>query len=403
MENGNHDIMEYIETNFDKCIRKNSVDVGNLLGLPYEYTVPSTEAFNELYYWDTYFTNVGLLKIGRKELAKSNVDNMLYLVDKYGFMPNGNRTNYLINSQPPFLSEMVRDIYSSFNDRVWLTGAYSALLKEYEFWMSKRISPIGLNCYNPKVPKERVEEFKNYFADRIGFKPEGDDVDIANHALAEGESGWDMNPRWDFEAYNYAPIELNSLLYGFENNMAFFAEVLDNGEVAVWKHRAGERLKLMNKYMLEGGIFMDYNFVSGKYGDVFSTAAYFAMFTHVASESQAEALVEKLPLLEAEYGVATCEKHDGDIAYQWDYPNGWACLQYIVIRALDNYGYVEHARRIADKYVKLTEKVFGETHNFWEKYNVVEGNINVSNEYEMPTMLGWSAGVYIYAKKFLEN
>lgn len=396
-------INEYIKINFEKCVRKNPNDKGTLLGIPYPYTVPSTETFDELYYWDTYFTNIGLLKIGKATLAKNNVDNMLYLVDKYGLVPNGNRTNFLINSQPPFLSEMVKDIYNYFKDRVWLTGAYFALLKEYDFWMSKRISTIGLNCYNPEVPNEREEEFKDYFIERIGFRPDEDDSAIARHALASGECGWDMNPRFEFEAYNYAAIDLNSLLYGFENNMAIFADILGNGDTAKWKHRAGRRLMMMNKYMLNGNLFADYNYVKNKHSSVFSAASYFTMFNRVATEEQAKALVDNLPRIEEAYGISTCENKNRNIRYQWDYPNGWACLQYIMIRALDNYGYYSDALRIAEKYVKLTEKVFDETHNFWEKYNVVEGNINVSNEYKMPTMLGWSAGIYIFAKDYCDN
>ena len=66
--------------------------------------------FLEMYYWDTYFTNVGLISEGRVELAKSNVDNMLWMVEKYGFMPNGNRNYYLNRSQPPFLWRAVKHI-----------------------------------------------------------------------------------------------------------------------------------------------------------------------------------------------------------------------------------------------------------------------------------------------------
>ena len=113
--------------------------------------------------------------------------------------------------------------------------------------------------------------------------------------------------------------------------------------------------------------------------------------------------MKNLPRLEANHGIVTCEKGKGDIVYQWDYPNGWACLQYIVITALANYGYIDEAKRIAEKFVKLVDSVFEKTGNLWEKYNVVDGNINVIDEYKMPTMLGWSAGVYIAAKAFINQ
>ena len=102
---------EFILDNWDKVIRENKEDKDTLIGLPYPYTVPCISGmFQEMYYWDTYFTNVGLILSGRIDQAKNNVDNMSYLISRYGFMPNGNRTRYLNNSQPPFLSMMVMEI-----------------------------------------------------------------------------------------------------------------------------------------------------------------------------------------------------------------------------------------------------------------------------------------------------
>ena len=125
--------------------------------MPYPYIVPSVGHFDEMYYWDTYFTNKGLELCGRMQQVKNNTDDMLYLVKKYGFMPNGNRTYYLLQSQPPFLSGMVRDVYDYYKDTVWLSSAYDVLKIEYNFWMSKRITPIGLNCYDCLCDEGRVE------------------------------------------------------------------------------------------------------------------------------------------------------------------------------------------------------------------------------------------------------
>lgn len=400
----NTKINNYISETLEKCIRYSPEDDGNLIGIPYPYTVPSTESFNELYYWDSYFTNLGLIRIGKAYLAKNNTDNMLYLADKLGKMPNGNRTYFLNRSQPPFLSEMVRDVYDFYKDNVWLCGAYYALKKEYDFWDTKRKSDMGLNRYDSEYTSETLTEYKNMFIQRVkGFKDDGE-TNIGRHCLATAESGWDMNPRFDYEAYNYAAIDLNSLLFGFEKNMAYFAEILNNGETDIWNKRSEKRLALMNKYMINAdGLFTDYNYAKNSLSGVFSTASYYPMFNRAADTQQAEALVKNLYRLEDTYGISTCERRDGSVKYQWDYPNGWACQQYIVIKALENYGYTDDAVRIAKKYTSLVENVFEQTGNFWEKYNVAEGNVNVSNEYKMPTMLGWSAGVYIYAKEFLQK
>lgn len=397
-------IIDYINSHWDECIKENRKDSGTLIGLPYPYTVPAVGFFDEIYYWDTYFTNKGLELCDRWDLVKNNTDNMLYLVDKYGFMLNGNRTYYLNNSQPPFLSMMVRDVYDHYKDKAWLTGAYEILCKEYDFWMKKRITPIGLNRYGGHWPDEELEEKVAGFVERLGFRPEAKtDREIADHYIITAESGLDVNPRWEFEGYNYAHIDLNALLYELEKNMAYFAKILGNNQENIWENRAGSRKELVIKYMDNNGVFYDYNFAEKRFGKIFSVAAFYPLFTKMADTLHAQKALENLHKLEAEYGIVYCEKNDAKGVYQWNYPMGWACMQYITVKALANYGFIDDAIRVAEKYLKLVEKVFDETGNLWEKYNVEKGNIEVAAEYDMPAMMGWTAGVYLALKKFLEE
>ena len=395
-------VENYIEKHWDNCIKRNTKDEETLIGIPYPYTVPAVGYFDELYYWDTYFTNIGLIISGRGLLAKYNVDNMLYLVEKLGYMPNGNRTYLTNKSQPPFLSEMVRDIYRVFGDNAWLSGAYHALEIEYEFWMTKRISNIGLNVYGGNLTGEKsIEIFSNLFRKRTKYTPQKSEEDMARHAIICCESGWDMNPRWGYEGYEYAPIDLNCLMYQFETNMTYFAKILKNGKDKEWAKRAENRKKLMLDLMSdENGILTDYNFVKKTHSKVFSVASLYPLYVEMADRDYARLINEQLYRLETEYGLLTCEKTDAKATYQWDYPNGWACLQYIAISGFMRYGYKEVAKRLADKYTTLVEKIFNETGNLWEKYNVAEGSININQEDpgEMPSMMGWSAGVYLYAK-----
>ncbi len=397
-----NDVKRYIENNWDFCIKENKEDEGTLIGLPYPYTVPAVGHFDEMYYWDTYFINQGLLLSGRFEQAKNNVDNMLFLVKRYGFMPNGNRTHYLKGSQPPFLSLMVKDVFGHSQDKNWLKEAYETLKIEYDFWTNQRSTPLGLSRY---IGIQEFDEkaIAQYFTERVGLDFHVSNQQKARHFYATAESGWDINPRWMLEGYNFAPVDLNSLLFAFEENMCYFAEILGL-EGHEWSDKAAKRKELMTKYMEnEEGLFLDYHFVTQEKSQVFSVASLYVLFVGLASESQAAAIVKNLHRLEAEHGILTCEKNDVPGSYQWDYPNGWACLQYIAIKGLDCYGYREEAKRIATKYVSLVDKVFSETGNLWEKYNVVEGNINVVNEYDLPPMMGWSAGVYLFASRYIEN
>lgn len=394
---------QFIESNWKKCIKQNRNNEGTLIGLPYPYTVPAVGHFDEIYYWDTYFTNVGLILGRREELAKNNTDNLLYMADKFGFVPNGNRTYYLHHSQPPFLSEMVHDVYNVYRDKVWLRGAYAALEKEYDFWMTKRISPIGLNIYGTDDPDDSIKKAAKGLIERAGAAVTGDERHIGRHMLAVCESGWDISPRWGLELFNYAPADLNSLMYAFEKNMEYFSSELDNSQANKWHEKSEKRLELMNKYLLNDGLFFDYNFVKKEHSSVFSVASIYPLFAKAATQEQAGTLVKNLHRLEEAHGISTSEKNDIPGTYQWGYPNGWPCLQYITFTGLANYGYREDALRVAKKYAALVDKVFAETDNLWEKYNVVKGNIEVTNEYKMPAMMGWSAGAYTSAKRFISE
>ncbi len=395
---------QFIKDGWRECVRENREDSGTLIGLPYPYTVPAKGHFEEIYYWDTYFTNCGLLLDGFAELAKNNTDNLLYMADKYGFVPNGNRTYYLTRSQPPFLSEMVRDIYTDMPDKEWLKNAYKTLEKEYSFWMTKRISPIGLNVYGTHAPRENIISAAGEMTKRTGITAADDGkYNLGRHIQGVCESGWDITARWGLEIFNYAPVDLNSLMYRFEKNMEYFSREFCNQKAEEWNKKSETRLELMNRYLVKDGLFWDYNFAAKTHSSVFSAASLYPLYVKAASDNQAAAAKENLGRLEEEYGISATEKSDADGVYQWGYPNGWPCLQYIAVKAFDNYGYTADALRIAKKYVGLADDVFEKTGKLWEKYNVVKGNIEVTNEYEMPAMMGWSAGAYLAARDYINS
>ncbi len=399
-----NNVTQYINSHWDDCVRELQEDSGETIGLPYPYAIPAAGHFEELFYWDTYFLNKGL-EISKKHLlAKCNADNMLYLIEKYGFMPNANKTYYIRDriSQPPFLSQMVRDVYEHFKDVVWLSGAYMILKKEYDFWMTERRSPNGLNFYSGKLTDEKITHLiAGMLAERIGYTPDISDDCAALHYMCCWESGWDMSPRWGVEGYNYNPVDLNSIMYMFEKNMEYFSLILSDGEEKEWHKRAEKRRELMNRYLTdENGIMLDYNYKTGKLSNVFSVASLYPLFVNMADENYAALMANRVERLECSYGLAACEKNDIYGTYQWSYPNGWACLQYIAVIGFKNYGFGEVASRLAAKYTSLVEKCFEETGNLWEKYNVAEGNVNICQEGsgEMPAMMGWSAGVYLALK-----
>lgn len=426
------ELVEFIYKNWDNTLRYNpprgnkrfladqasfdrrgctKSDEKTLIPLPKPYTVPSiSDVFNELYYWDTYFTNVGLILSGKLSYAKDNVENIAYLINTYGYMPNGNRTYYLTRSQPPFFSHMVKEVYLADGDREWLSEMYATAKREYDFWQSNRITESGLNRYYHNFDnsdKEALRSSANIWSMRVNIPPAQDDEELLSYAenvRVVCESGWDCNSRFGLRTFDYNWIDLNSLLFGMEENMAFFAGELNLTEKDVWLARANRRRTLMNElcYNSELGTFCDYDFKNKKQSDFLSLASFYPLWLGLATEEQAAGTVKLLPRLEQKYGVASCERRPDSMGLQWDYPHGWACLQYIVIEGLLRYGYKDDAMRIAKKYTGTVERNFLETGNIWEHYDTVTGKVSVTKEksYQI-TMMGWSAGTYLHAKHLL--
>lgn len=405
-------VVDYIKENWAATIKPPCENVGTLLKLPKPYTTPCiSHMFQSMYYWDTYFANVGLILSGMAYQAKNNVDNMFYLINTYGHMPNGNRRGYLNRSQPPFLSLMVREVFEATGDIEWLKNeAYPALKREYKFWQERRGTSIGLNRYSADIEEEeKLIGFAGTLRSRCGVEMPEDKQQVIEYGrsmFSLAESGWDCTSRFALDAHKHAPADLNSLLYMLEKNMAYFAEVIgETADIEVWSSRAQVRRERIEKHLWseKRGVFCDVNYETGKLNDVVSCAAFYPLFAGFATQRQADRTIAALSVLEQEYGIACCEKLDDLLYLQWDYPHGWACLHYIVIRGLLNYDRKEDALRIAEKYVSVATQNFEETHNLWEKYNVVTGKVSVTKEYKTPPMMGWSAGVYLYCEKLLRE
>ena len=245
------DILEYIENGWEKCIRENKEDDRNLIGLPYPYTVPCVSGvFQEMYYWDTYFTNKGLIISGRIEQAKNNTSNIAYLIKKFGFMPNSNTRSCFNRSQPPFFSEMVRDVYTDTKDRQWLKEIYPALETEYRFWNERRNTPRGLHQYY--LNTDAVATFDIYELLKKRSKLELLDADkekATKSAWAMCESGWDFTPRWGLYADDFVQIDLNVLTYRLMENLYLFGKECDIPNAKVWKQRADEHAGRIRKYI----------------------------------------------------------------------------------------------------------------------------------------------------------
>lgn len=380
---------EYIAAYWMKVERFHPKDDESLLGLPNRYLVPSYNAktgfdYNELYYWDSYFMVQGMFDEEHQDLVIGILEDLLALFKRFKVIPNASRTYLTGRSQPPFLTTFIFDIYEKYDmNKQWLREAIALAQQEYQtVWMGVR------------KPNERqvYEGLSRYY-----------DINYL-HDLAEAESGWDMTPRFERRALNFLPVDLNALLYKYETDFARAAHIFgDKSEVAKWDDAAALRKVIMNKLMWDRtrGLYYDYNYVKEKRASTSSLAAYFPMWAGMVDDKQAAALVKALRRFEHKGGLTTTDALPlgqfviGSMPTQWAYPNGWAPLQFIVVKALERYGYHADARRIAMKWLKANLEWFNEHQLFLEKYNVVSPDKPpLKGLYPSQTGFGWTNAVF---------
>ena len=395
-------VVDFIRANIDKTT-KSHVDDGEetLIALPYPFTTPCVEGmFQEMYYWDTYFTQKALYLTDRSIQAMYNVKNFVFLLEKYGKIPNGNRTYYLKNSQPAFFGLMLKDLMENSPNAITVEYAFKNLQKEYSFWMDNRRAKNGLNHYNRDMEDEANPDTIRWYKERTGIELENT-ADNCRSIWSEGESGWDFSPRFHSACTHYNAIDLNCLLYADELLLTEWAKSLGDAQsFETYQKAAAERKEKIQRYMRgKDGIWYDYNYDKDTLSMVISCASFFPFF--VGLDEDRTAFEKTLSALERDWGVVASQS--ARKTYQWAEPNGWAPLNYIAAASAEKLGLKETARCLAKKYLAAMDGIFEKTGRLWEKYNAETGDMSVTSEYDTPEMLGWTAGVYMAFFEYLRG
>jgi alpha,alpha-trehalase len=411
----------HIQALWDILTRQPAEEKGSLLALPFPYIVPGGR-FREIYYWDSYFTMLGLIGHGRVALVENMVDNFAYLITTYGHIPNGNRVYYLSRSQPPFFALMVELLASAMNsDSIYLKYA-DALEREYLYWQQ------GIESIAPGTAVQKVvalpggEYLSRYFdtATEPRYESYAEDIHLAGKSSqppaalyanirAAAESGWDFSSRWFADGGDISnsitthiiPVDLNCLLYELELVLAKTKRLRgDNPGAASLEAKAVTRKAAIHKYCWNeaGGYFCDYDFITQTQRPVLTAATVVPLFTRMAADAQAASIakVVEQSLLKPG-GMVTTTRNTGE---QWDAPNGWAPLQWMAVTGLRNYGHYALANTIAERWLALNEKVFAATGKMMEKYNVEDmTQLAGGGEYPGQDGFGWTNGVYIALKQ----
>ena len=414
--NKDSSVKGHIEMLWDVLTRQPVKTNDSLVFIPHSYIVPGGR-FREIFYWDSFFTMLGLQVSNRVDMIQNMIDNFSYLIDTIGYIPNGNRSYFIGRSQPPFFACMVQLLAEEKGKNI-LINYLPQLEKEYHFWMKgsdvldddntsvNRVAllPDGsiLNHYwdennfpRPEAYKEEIELTKSSRDKEITYR----------HLRAACESGWDFSSRWfkdgkDFSTIHAAdiiPVDLNCLLLNLEKTIAEAYDLLGNKKyVEKFITLAAKRKDAIDKYCWneEKGFYFDYDQITFSQKNSLTLAAVFPLYFGVASQAQADKVSDKIERHFLQPGglITTTET----TKQQWDAPNGWAPLQWIAIIGLKNYQHHELAKEIAKRWMNINEKVYHNTGKMMEKYNVMATDLLAGGgEYKTQDGFGWTNGVYL--------
>jgi alpha,alpha-trehalase len=391
----------------------------SLVPLPQAYVVPGGR-FREVYYWDSYFTMLGLIESGRTDLVRSMLDNFAHLVATLGHIPNGNRSYYLSRSQPPFFAAMV-GLYASATDTMQALRYLDALEAEHAFWMdgADRLAPG--EAYRRVVRLRDGSLLNRYWDDRAEPRPESyrQDYELGQtlpaarreafyrNVRATAESGWDFSSRWmrdpkdlrTLETTELIPVDLNSLLYQAERLTAALRTLrgrVGDAQVAARFTKAAEdrrRVLVAIAYDSAGGFFYDVRWRSGEgVTDRPTLAAAAPLYFGLATPAQGRAVAARL---ERDFlkpgGFVTTLIASGQ---QWDAPNGWPPLEWLAIEGIRRYGRADLADAARGRWLALNRRTYRATGRMTEKYDVVDLNRRAGGgEYPTQDGFGWTNGV----------
>ncbi|HLP96278.1 MAG TPA: alpha,alpha-trehalase TreA [Saprospiraceae bacterium] len=390
-----------------------------LLPLPYPYIVPGGR-FREIYYWDSYFTMLGLREAGRISLVENMVDNFAWLLETYGHIPNGNRSYYLSRSQPPFFALMVNLLAEIKGEQILLKYRL-AMEKEYQYWMDgeQRLEPGTqyrrlvclpdgslLNRYWDDEPEPRPEAFVE--DQHTAVESSRPAAEVYRDLRAAAESGWDFSSRWLEDPQQLAsirttaliPVDLNCLMYYLEKTLVHTYRLLpDHTPVEVYKDRARMRKAAIQQYCWNPaqGFYTDYDWQNSRSSNYLTLAGAFPLYFQIADAQKARQVADQLQhSFLKDGGLRTTLVHSGQ---QWDAPNGWAPLQWICFAGLKSYGFQELAAAIRQNWLEMVERTYASTGKMMEKYHVEDLNApGGGGEYPNQDGFGWTNGVYLKLK-----
>ncbi|XP_076622005.1 trehalase [Colletes latitarsis] len=381
--------------------------------------------FKEFYYWDSYWVIEGLLLSDMYQTAKGMIDNFLYMVEKYGFIPNGGRIYYLMRSQPPLLHLMVAKYLHYTSDLDYLRTIIPTLEKEFAFWQKERMINVQKDGKTYKMAhyvvsstRPRPESYKEDYqlAQEL---PEKLRNFFYNNIKAGAESGWDFSNRWcigsnengmlsllNISTQYVIPVDLNAILQQNARLLSEFHRFLGNSVKSQYFAKIAAQLQLGIDNVLWNemeGIWLDYDMKNNRVRNTFYPSNLVPLYTRSYNpqkrEKYALSAVKylKLQTIDSFFGgTPTSLNYTGE---QWDFPNAWPPLQSFIVMGLYWTRVTEamdFARELASRWLNSNYIGYTESGQMFEKYDSsIPGQGGGGGEYNVQTGFGWTNGVVL--------
>ncbi|XP_047101886.1 trehalase-like [Schistocerca piceifrons] len=395
----------------------------SIIYVPNPVIVPGGR-FREFYYWDSYWIARGLLYSEMYATVKGMLKNFLEIVNTYGLIPNGGRIYYIMRSHPPLLIPMFKSYYEFTKDIDFLNESISTLEREFDFWMKNRTVTVEkdgvkytLARYSDDSSGPRPESYSEDAHNARIYKTVKEKNEFYSELKAAAESGWDFSTRWfmlngtnkgnltQLKTRQIIPVDLNAFIYWNAKILEDFWRMLGNPTKAEYYRDIAEKWKEAVTAVLwhdEVGAWLDYDMLNDIKRDYFYPSNISPLWTGCYDKNDHTKIgkilkyLEKSQVMSSRGGIPTSLEHSGE---QWDYPNAWPPLQYIMIYGLDQTDdewAQSLALEIADMWVRSNFIAFNCTKYMYEKYDAtLIGVGGGGGEYRVQLGFGWTNGIIL--------
>ncbi|XP_068146582.1 trehalase-like [Drosophila tropicalis] len=398
-------------------------DMYSLIYVPNPFIIPGGR-FREYYYWDSYWIIIGLLASGMYQTARGMIDNFLSIVRQYGFIPNGGRIYYYGRCQPPLLVQMIKAYVDKTDDEKYAIQSLPLLESEIDTFLEyHKVEVEGgytMYQYRDTSAGPRPEAYREDLASAQDFASDTDKEHHFTELKAACESGMNFSSRWfvnssdsgvgslgNMKTSSIVPVDLNAILFRNCKTLSYFHKKAGNTDKEKHYQQIACRLVRAIRDVLwneEAGMWFDYDITHNIPRPYYSITNFYPLWMRAFPITDRKKISKSvMDYIESNM----LDNYPGGVPItlvntnqQWDYPNVWPCMMYVLIEGLENLGTTEAkdmSRRWAHRWIKINYEGYRKSGLMYEKYNCENsGAPGVGGEYETQNGFGWSNGVAIY-------